>query len=51
MIDNWIDTMTGYCALHDFDYDIIQGDEVCPICLANKERDLKWRTDEDNSNG
>ena len=48
MIDNWIDITTGYCVLHDADYDVLQGDEVCPRCLANKEQELRWREDDQN---
>ena len=36
----------GYCWLHDKRYEVIQGDEVCPRCLKNKERDLKWRAED-----
>jgi hypothetical protein len=39
--------MKGYCWLHDKEYKVIQGDEVCPQCLNNKEQDLKWRATED----
>lgn len=33
--------MSGYCWTHDITYRIKQGDEVCPKCLANKEKELK----------
>jgi hypothetical protein len=37
----------GYCWLHDCEYSVIDGDEVCPQCLKNKERDIEWRNQED----
>lgn len=35
--------MTGYCNLHDRDYKITSGDEVCPRCLRDKDIDLAAR--------
>ena len=42
--------MDGYCWLHDTEYKLNHLDDVCPRCLHNKEQDLKWRDNEDNSN-
>jgi hypothetical protein len=37
----------GYCFLHDREYSLAQGDEVCPHCISNREQDLAWRDAED----
>lgn len=42
-------TGRGYCFLHDRDYFLKQGDEVCPQCPRWKERDLAWRDAEDSN--
>lgn len=36
----------GYCFLHDRQYEILESDDVCPMCLKNKEQDLEWRNEE-----
>lgn len=41
-------TMNGYCFLHDRTYKIVEPDDVCPECLAAKEQDLEWRTENDD---
>lgn len=38
--------MNGYCFLHDREYPLVEPDDVCPVCLSAKEKDLQWRSTE-----
>ena len=36
----------GYCSLHDLEYPLSQGDEVCPECDYFQREVIGWREDE-----
>jgi RNA polymerase subunit RPABC4/transcription elongation factor Spt4 len=42
-----MNTLHGYCALHDCTYPLNEPDDVCPHCLSAKVQDLEWRDTED----
>lgn len=36
----------GYCGLHDIEYVLTQGDEVCPDCDRHQNQSISWREEE-----